>query len=38
MKELVDFVCKIITICSEATPMAVAVLALLVALSVVWLK
>lgn len=38
MEKLTDFVCKIITTANTSTPMAVAILALLVALSVIWLK
>lgn len=38
MKELEEFICRIIAIANTSTPMAVAILALLVALSVIWLK
>jgi len=38
MENLFDFVEKVVGVANSATPMAVAVLALLVALSVTWLK
>ena len=38
MKELIDFIGKVVGAANSATPMAVAVLSLLVALSVIWVK
>ncbi len=38
MEKLIDIIGKVVGTANSATPMAVAVLALLVALSVIWVK